>query len=74
MPTNSFARRLEKLLDNAWTAAEEVAKLIEEMPDEKLLENFTDEKYGNYYRNIIGTIEHMHYHLGQIVLIKKMIL
>jgi hypothetical protein len=29
------------------------------------------EKYGNYYRNIHGIIEHIHYHLGQIVLIEK---
>ena len=37
-------------------------------------ETFSDEKYGNYYRNIHGIIEHMHYHLGQIVLIKKILL
>jgi len=64
----------EKLLDNAWANAENAAKLIEQMPDEKLLENFADGKYGSYYRNIQGTIEHMHYHLGQIVLIKKTLL
>jgi len=33
-----------------------------------------EEKYGNYYRNFHGIIEHCHYHLGQIVLIKKMLL
>ena len=31
------------------------------------------EKYGNYFRNLTGIIEHLHYHLGQIVLIKKLI-
>jgi len=30
-------------------------------------------KYGNYFRNIVGVIEHIHYHLGQIVLIKKIL-
>jgi hypothetical protein len=30
-------------------------------------------KYGNYYRNLHGIIEHTHYHLGQIVLIKKLL-
>lgn len=35
---------------------------------------FVDEKYGSYLRNIEAVIEHSYYHLGQIVLIKKMIL
>ncbi|MES2560171.1 MAG: DinB family protein [Bacteroidota bacterium] len=64
----------EQLLDKAWMQAEQAAQLIEKLPDSQLLENFTDEKYGNYYRNIQGNIEHMHYHLGQIVLIKKIVL
>ncbi len=47
---------------------------IEQLPESKLWETFSDEKYGNYYRNIHGIIEHSHYHLGQIVLIKKILL
>ena len=43
------------------------------MPDSKLLEAFADARYGHYYRNIYVIIEQAHYHLGQIVLIKKMI-
>ncbi len=35
---------------------------------------FVDEKYGTYLRNIEAVIEHSYYHLGQLVLIKKMIL
>ena len=38
-----------------------------------LWETFADEKYGHYYRNLHGIIEHTHYHLGQIVLIKKLL-
>jgi len=63
----------EKLLDKTWTEAENFARLIEQLPDSKLGETFCDEKYGNYYRNLHGIIEHIHYHLGQIVLIKKLI-
>jgi hypothetical protein len=63
----------EKLLDKTWTDAENFATLIEQLPENKLWEIFADIKYGNYYRNIHGTIEHIHYHLGQIVLIKKII-
>jgi hypothetical protein len=64
----------EALLNKAWKDAELAATLIEALPEEKLTEIFVDEKYGNYFRNIMGVIEHMHYHLGQIVFIKKIIL
>lgn len=64
----------KKLLNNMWTDAERCASLIEELPENKLGEIFSNEKYGNYYRNIHGVIEHTHYHLGQIVLIKKILL
>ena len=62
-----------KLLDKTWDDAEKFATLIKQLPESKLAETFTDEKYGNYYRNIHGIIEHTHYHLGQIVLIKKLL-
>ncbi|MCG2611461.1 DUF1572 family protein [Flavobacterium sp. SM15] len=60
-------------LDLFWKDAEEFAFLIEQMPQEKLKEVFVDEKYGTYQRNIDGIIEHSYYHLGQIVLIKKIL-
>ena len=63
----------EKLLDKTWADAESFASLIEQLPESKLGETFSDEKYGNYYRNLHGIIEHIHYHLGQIVLIKKIL-
>jgi 1,2-phenylacetyl-CoA epoxidase catalytic subunit len=63
----------DKLKDKTWADAENFASLVEQLPDYKLWEDFSENKYGNYYRNIHGIIEHMHYHLGQIVLIKKML-
>jgi DinB superfamily len=63
----------EALLNKTWADAEQFAQLIEAMPEAKLWQTFTDEKYGNYYRNIHGIIEHTHYHIGQIVLIKKLL-
>ncbi|HEU5168324.1 MAG TPA: DinB family protein [Chitinophagaceae bacterium] len=63
----------EKLLSKVWTEAESFANLVEQLPESKLGETFSDEKYGNYYRNLHGIIEHTHYHLGQIVLIKKIL-
>lgn len=54
-------------------AAEAAARIIEQLPESQLWETFADEKYGNYYRNLHGAIEYAHYHLGQIVLVKKLL-
>ena len=64
----------DNLLDKTFANAETFALLIEQLPEHKLWESFADEKYGTYYRNIQGIIEHTHYHLGQIALIKKILL
>jgi hypothetical protein len=64
----------ENLLNKTWADAENFACLIEKLPDSRLDEIFAEEKYGTYYRNLQGITEHCHYHLGQIVLIKKMLL
>ena len=63
----------EAFLDQVWQDGENLAELVEQLPPSKLDETFMNEKYGNYYRNIHGVIEHAHYHLGQIVLIKKIL-
>lgn len=63
----------QKLQNDAWDKAEQSAILIERLPDERLNDDFTDEKYGSYFRNIQGMIEHMHYHLGQVVILKRLI-
>jgi len=63
----------EHRLDKYSNDATEFAGLVELLPDEKLWDVFEQEKYGNYYRNLLGIIEHSHYHLGQIVIIKKLI-
>ena len=64
----------EKLLNKTWNDAGIFVKMIEQLPQSKLGDIFSEEKYGTYYRNLHGVIEHTHYHLGQIVLIKKIIL
>lgn len=63
----------EAMLNKTWADAETFARLIEQLPENKLGETFSEEKYGTYYRNLHGIIEHTHYHLGQIVLIKKIL-
>lgn len=64
----------ESLLKEVWENAEKFANHVEELSDEKLDEAFVNEKYGTYRRNIEGVIEHCYYHMGQIVLIRKMLL
>lgn len=63
----------EALLNKTWSEAETFALLIEALPDSILWEDLTDKKYGSYYRNLHGIIEHCHYHLGQIALLKKLL-
>lgn len=62
-----------KMLERMWTNAEEAALLLAELPDERLGEPFVEEKYGTWFRNVAGIIEHLHYHLGQVVIIKKLL-
>lgn len=63
----------EAFLNKFWSDTEQLAELIEKMPEEQLNDDFVDQKYGNYLRNIDGMIEHSYYHLGQITLIRKII-
>lgn len=62
-----------KMVDTTLSNAEKLAGLMEQLPEGKLWEDFTDPKYGIYYRHVHGIIEHTHYHLGQIAVIKKIL-
>ena len=64
----------ERLRNKAIDNAEKFAAALEKLSDEDLAAPFVDEKYGTLERNIHVMIEHGYYHLGQIVLIKKMLL
>jgi len=61
--------RLQKLFNDAET----FAQLVEQMTDNEIMQPFVEEKYGNNFINIQAMIEHCYYHLGQIVLIKKLL-
>jgi len=67
-------QELESFLEIFWNDAEEFATCIEQMSESKLDNIFIDSKYGTFQRNIDGMIEHCYYHLGQIVLINKLII
>jgi hypothetical protein len=61
------------MLANVYAEGEAFTSMIEGFSDERLEEIFLEKRYGSIYRNLHGNMEHMHYHLGQIVLLKKMI-
>lgn len=72
-PSIQSAEDWENLVNKFCIDAEKFIQLVERMKEEKLLSDFVDEKYGTYYRNIDVMIEHTYYHLGQVLLIKKLI-
>ena len=74
LPPIESQEQWEVLLNKLLNDSEKFATLLEQLPDSKMTEVFVDKKYGTYLRNIDGMIEHAYYHLGQITLIKKMIL
>jgi uncharacterized damage-inducible protein DinB len=73
VPPITSADDWQKLVDKALTEAALFAEQVEKVEEVKLFEDFADHKYGNYYRNLLGIIEHTYYHLGQISLIKKIL-
>jgi hypothetical protein len=46
---------------------------MEQASDDFLLSDFVQPQYGIWQKNIEGFIEHAWYHLGQVVLLRKMI-
>ncbi len=64
----------DKLMTKELNDGETLIRFISEMPDTVLEDSFANEKYGNYFRNLHGMIEHTHYHLGQIAILRKIII
>jgi hypothetical protein len=73
LPAITSENDWQKLLTSVFKEAELLACQIEKLDEGILFESFTDTKYGSYYKNLQGIVEHTHYHLGQISLIKKML-
>lgn len=72
-PEISTESEWRELVDSLLKNGEAFSAALEKMAEEQLWETFVDPKYGNYCGNIMGLIEHNHYHLGQIVILKKLI-
>ena len=71
MPSVQSEADWQALLERTWKSAEDFVQLVEGLSDEQIAGMFVDEKYGDYYRNLTGLVEHLYYHLGQIILLKK---
>lgn len=73
-PSVASQSEWDNFLWKFWKDAADFASLVEQLSEQKLNEEFVEKKYGTYRRNIEAMIEHSYYHLGQIVLIKKMLI
>lgn len=54
-------------------AASQFVQSVEKMDDERLYSDFVEARYGTWQRNLEGVIEHSYYHLGQMVMLRKLI-
>jgi hypothetical protein len=59
--------------EQLYAATHRCAQLAKDFPQEKLKEEFVLKKYGSYEHNLVGLLEHSHYHFGQMVIIKKIL-
>lgn len=73
VPSITSQEEWETLQNQMWANTEKLTQHIDKLNSEQLMEGFAGGKYGSNYKNITGMIEHAYYHLGQIVLIKKLL-
>lgn len=73
MPEISSEEDWQKLVRKFLSDANGFADYVEAMDESELDKPFIDAKYDSNIRNLEGVIEHSYYHLGQVVLIAKMV-
>ena len=61
------------LLQKTWDDAKAFAQSVEKLPAGDDFFQVTPPNHNSLYKNIQGIVEHNHYHLGQIVLLKKLV-
>ena len=74
MPALETEAQWTEMKLSLYSNAEQMVQMIKKMSDEELMGSFIDEKYGNNYKNLHGLIEHGFYHLGQIAMLKKILM
>lgn len=74
MPEMKSAIDWETLRHDFLVNANQFVLKVEQLEDNVFDQTFIHEQYGTWLRNLEGVIEHSYYHLGQISLIKKLII
>ncbi len=73
MPTLTHPKDWEVLKKDFLASAQIFIDCVSVMDDQLLSSCFVKEAYGSYQRNIEVLIEHSYYHLGQMMLIRKLV-
>lgn len=73
LPAIQSQEEWQGMLDKLWEDVAAFVEAVVELPEAQLEAVFVKELYGTYRRNIEAMLGHSYYHLGQIVLIKKML-
>jgi Protein of unknown function (DUF1572) len=63
----------QALLQKTWDDAEAFAQTVEKQAIGRNFYNAVPPFQNSFYKNLQGVVEHNHYHLGQIVLLKKLL-
>jgi len=72
-PAIQHQQEWQDLCKQVLANARQLEVRIRELPADRLQQPFTDPRYGTYYHNLLGVTEHCSYHLGQIVLLRKLL-
>lgn len=70
-PEISTSEDLSRFIEQIREEAIAFAKNIASRDDDFLASDFIDPQYGTWHKNLMGIIEHLHYHLGQIRMILR---
>ena len=70
MPELKNDAEWKKLIDDAHQSFLRLANAAENFPEERL-DELAPNGDSTYYKNLHGIVEHAHYHLGQMVILKK---
>jgi hypothetical protein len=72
VPTIASEAAWHALLADNLQSAQELASAIRSFDEAKLPIPILP-AYGSAYKNLQGAVEHLHYHLGQLVMLKKLV-
>jgi len=71
-PTLRSEAEWAALCADALASGRELAAAVRDFPESRLPEPIMS-KYSSAYKNLQGAVEHLHYHLGQVVMLKNLV-